>query len=262
MSAITIASVALLGIVAVATTINAQGISKMTFQQDSTAHITAVDVVAHTITVSYMQPLAICSNPVVPPSQTGTVTAPPAPTCSTPAGRPSDVLMEGQILATDVNDQVENDFTKMSVGDSVIVYFSYNGKSVTPATILTPYAIKDVSHSINGTVLPPQQGGAGSGSGTTGTIPPAQQSQSAVSILSNLSVGAQSSQVQVLQQKLQTLGYFPSSIVPSGYFGAVTKQAVIEYQAAMGLPATGFVGSMTREVLQAPTAPLMQPSRP
>lgn len=253
---IIIASVAALGVVAAAAASNAQ--SKITFQQDSTAHITAVDAVAHTITVSYMQPPATsCATlpGTVPPMS-------PVNNCPPSTGRPPDVLREGEVLATDVNDQVENDFTQMSVGDSVIVYFKDDGSAPRPFGYSSiPYAMKDVSHTIgcppgicgSSKKAPPQ---AVNNYQTAATAPP----QAVIS--TNLSAGAQGQQVLLLQQELQAMGYFPFSIAPTGYFGPTTKKAVMNYQAAKGLPATGLVNSATRQALfeqQAPSASVRMP---
>lgn len=68
-------------------------------------------------------------------------------------------------------------------------------------------------------------------------------------ITQDLKVGISNDQVAALQRKLQSLGYFPSSVQPSNYFGSVTRKAVIDFQTAHGLPALGFVGSMTRSAL-------------
>ena len=54
-----------------------------------------------------------------------------------------------------------------------------------------------------------------------------------------------------LQAFLGEQGYFnlPSG-ANLGYFGSVTKAALIKYQAAMGLPATGYFGPMTKNTIQ------------
>lgn len=79
------------------------------------------------------------------------------------------------------------------------------------------------------------------------TFPP--QTICPANIQNDLSSGVQSGEVVTLQAKLQVLGYFPNTAQPTGYFGSVTKQAVIQYQAANGLPQTGYVGPMTRKAL-------------
>jgi peptidoglycan hydrolase-like protein with peptidoglycan-binding domain len=69
------------------------------------------------------------------------------------------------------------------------------------------------------------------------------------SITINLSQGQKGVQVMLLQQKLQTLGFFAGPTAPTGYFGAVTKKAVQDFQKANGIDTTGFVGPLTRKAL-------------
>lgn len=64
--------------------------------------------------------------------------------------------------------------------------------------------------------------------------------------------GATGSQVTVIQERLQGLGYFNQS--PTGVFGSVTTSAVIQFQQANGLPTDGVVGEQTMRVLFSPSA--------
>lgn len=50
-----------------------------------------------------------------------------------------------------------------------------------------------------------------------------------------------------LQKRLAGLGFLSGT--PTGYFGSATQQAVKKFQAAHGIPATGYVGSLTRATL-------------
>jgi hypothetical protein len=59
-----------------------------------------------------------------------------------------------------------------------------------------------------------------------------------------LTVGSTGADVSELQAILVSNGYLASGL-PSGYFGALTKAAVMKWQAAVGLPATGFFGPMS-----------------
>lgn len=63
-----------------------------------------------------------------------------------------------------------------------------------------------------------------------------------------LSFGAESAEVRQLQRVLKTLGHFNYSSA-TGYFGDVTKQAVLSYQKKKGLPQTGTVNLETRRAL-------------
>lgn len=66
----------------------------------------------------------------------------------------------------------------------------------------------------------------------------------ATTFVSNLTVGSRGAEVTALQNKL---GVSPAT----GYFGAITKAAVVAYQASKGISATGFVGPLTRASLNA-----------
>lgn len=69
----------------------------------------------------------------------------------------------------------------------------------------------------------------------------------------NLSVGSTGADVSALQTWLISKGFsIPSistGVATPGYFGQQTKTAVIAYQRSVGLPTTGFVGPLTRGVL-------------
>jgi cell wall-associated NlpC family hydrolase len=58
-----------------------------------------------------------------------------------------------------------------------------------------------------------------------------------------LSYGIRTSEVKNLQNDLKSLGYFKAT--STGYFGSITKSAVISYQKANGLTADGIVGKKT-----------------
>ncbi len=65
----------------------------------------------------------------------------------------------------------------------------------------------------------------------------------------DLSLGDKNSEVVLLQDRLKYEGLFPN-IESTGYFGAITKKAVIEYQKKHNIePAVGYVGKITRGVL-------------
>jgi peptidoglycan hydrolase-like protein with peptidoglycan-binding domain len=59
--------------------------------------------------------------------------------------------------------------------------------------------------------------------------------------------GVQAEEVKQIQTQLKKLGYFNNEI--TGYYGEVTKEAVIAYQKANGFSADGVVGSATWKVL-------------
>ncbi len=73
----------------------------------------------------------------------------------------------------------------------------------------------------------------------------------------DLTVGSVGDDVTELQTVL-IAGGFLALEAPTGTFGPLTRAAVVKYQAAHNLPATGYVGSLTRGVLNtaATTAPV------
>ncbi len=68
---------------------------------------------------------------------------------------------------------------------------------------------------------------------------------SIASIDANLSFGSRGQAVTDLQNLLIGKGFLSGQA--SGGFYSLTKRAVVTYQSSFGLPATGFVGPMTRE---------------
>lgn len=63
----------------------------------------------------------------------------------------------------------------------------------------------------------------------------------------NFGIGSSNQDVLELQNRLMAEGYF--TVTPTGYFGPVTQSAVMRYQAAHGISATGYVGVQTRTML-------------
>lgn len=63
----------------------------------------------------------------------------------------------------------------------------------------------------------------------------------------NLKFGLSGDEVKLLQGILKVKGYFTGE--PTGYFGAITQNAVRAFQKANGLTADGVVGPMTRSLL-------------
>ena len=73
----------------------------------------------------------------------------------------------------------------------------------------------------------------------------------------NLTVGSTGADVVALQTALMNAGYnipaIASGVAAPGYFGSQTQAAVKLFQAANGVPNTGFVGPLTRGVLNGGT---------
>ncbi len=61
----------------------------------------------------------------------------------------------------------------------------------------------------------------------------------------NLSLGSRSDAVSCLQIALIAAGHLEIS-APTGYFGDMTKMAVMHWQEAAGVPATGYFGQLSR----------------
>jgi hypothetical protein len=66
----------------------------------------------------------------------------------------------------------------------------------------------------------------------------------------NLSVGSQGAEVAALQTFLEGKGLLviPAGVV-KGYFGQLTKAALMKYQTSVDVPATGYFGPITRGVM-------------
>ncbi len=73
---------------------------------------------------------------------------------------------------------------------------------------------------------------------------------SSLTLTRNLQLGARGDDVKNLQLFLIEKGYLGASY-GTGYFGGLTKAAVIKFQKAKGLPSTGYVGLLTRAQLSA-----------
>lgn len=64
----------------------------------------------------------------------------------------------------------------------------------------------------------------------------------------SLRVGSRGEAVKQLQTKLQQLGYFSGTV--DGIYGNATRQAIVEFQTATGMPADGIAGAETLAQLQ------------
>ena len=68
--------------------------------------------------------------------------------------------------------------------------------------------------------------------------------------LHTLAPGNTGPDVELVQETLQKLGFFPASIAPNGVFGPATERSVKAFQKAQGLTQTGGVGPQTAAALQ------------
>jgi hypothetical protein len=84
---------------------------------------------------------------------------------------------------------------------------------------------------------------------STGTDKTAATVSVPTSLTKTLKKGSSGAEVQLLQEKLKTLGYFPSDTATTNYFGNTTLKAVKDFQQAKGLSPTGTVDAKTRNLL-------------
>lgn len=71
-----------------------------------------------------------------------------------------------------------------------------------------------------------------------------------VDIEQSLQFGDQTDQVRRLQDGLKALSYFPKDTPSTGYFGSITQESVIAFQADHDIEQIGIVGPQTRAALQ------------
>ena len=210
--------------------------------------VAAVSVDPQTATITFYAPVPLAACQEGSPCSYGKETTSTA------------ILNQGKVMVLDANDGVENDFTQMKVGNSVVVYFK-SGGTITDV----PYVVKDNS-------LTPSSARYGVSSGgivatataqqtytiqpvpavtsTPGIISSAPVPVSAITITEDIGIGSDSNQVPILQSKLKSLGYFPANTPITGYFGSITEKAVQSFQAVRGIPDTGYVGPLTRQALE------------
>src|SRR3989344_3151646 len=79
-----------------------------------------------------------------------------------------------------------------------------------------------------------------------------------VPITHTLTVGSEGQEVSTLQSILSQLSLFTGEI--TGYFGQITKQAVMAFQKAHDLDPAGIVGPLTRSVLNNTAAATAYPT--
>ena len=84
----------------------------------------------------------------------------------------------------------------------------------------------------------------------TGTTTP---TPAPTGITKNLGLGSWGTQVTFLQTILIQQGYL--QVPATGYFGVLTRRAVMEFQRARNIMVTGFVGPLTRDALQNTASP-------
>lgn len=101
-------------------------------------------------------------------------------------------------------------------------------------------------------VLPP-------GDIITGQATPMENTMARIIFHNDLKIGMSGGEVFELQYILQVRGYLPSDHALTNYFGAKTQAAVMAFQRARGISATGFVGPLTRAALNGDSQPDVPP---
>lgn len=92
--------------------------------------------------------------------------------------------------------------------------------------------------------------------GTTSTV-----ASTATTFTSDLTIGSTGASVTALQQFLVNQGYLSMPAGASyGYFGSMTKAAVVKFQAANGISSTGYFGPLTRAAANALQTPVTVPT--
>jgi peptidoglycan hydrolase-like protein with peptidoglycan-binding domain len=66
----------------------------------------------------------------------------------------------------------------------------------------------------------------------------------------NLQAGTNSEKVKKVQEILKSLGYLSQETQTTNYFGPKTKEAILKFQQANGLPVTGNFGPATRQAIK------------
>lgn len=107
-------------------------------------------------------------------------------------------------------------------------------------------------------------GGGGGGGGVIIPPTPVTPTTNACYVWStNLTIGSTGADVVALQTWLMGNGFDIPALSQGrsqrGYYGATTAAAVARYQASVGIPATGFLGALTRAALNASCTPTNPP---
>lgn len=169
------------------------------------------------------------------------------------------VVLYGENWASYVDDVPDSFFMNYTIGDDILSVSDYNinEETSTAETIDVDKGLAfvgtETGAEISSFVVLPD-----SSSFIPGDIPDENSTDlitensdcvSNIEFTSFLSVGMNSSEIKEMQILLQCLGFFPQDQVANGNFGAITEQAVKNFQAAYGIDQVGYVGPGTREAL-------------
>ena len=130
--------------------------------------------------------------------------------------------------------------------------------TVTPVSTSTPSTLQQQIQALLQQIAALQQqirnliaGQIGTGTSTPPVIPPGQVGkQACISLGRDVSEGDSGDDVRGIQQMLASNPAYGFNASPTGYFGPMTKRAMMRYQEMNGIVAsssgTGYVGSLTR----------------
>jgi len=182
---------------------------------------TAVTLDSSTVTA----PTSVASTPTPTPTPTPVTTSTPAPVTTTTSTTQTPTSSESQ-------------GQRMTLGNGQVVYVSSTGAFTNAAG--QPVANSAVSASV-----------------VSGPSTPASSfGQQVRAIATDLRVGSKSDGVATLQQYLISENKGSAALALSGagataYFGALTRAALAEFQASVGIsPAVGYFGPITRSYLR------------
>ncbi len=157
-------------------------------------------------------------------------------TCSISGDWSGAVAFTGEKVITNIGS--DSTYTLSCLGEGGMVNTSVYVK-VAPAASATGTASAVVSTpQLTVTTLNPATGA------------PLASVASPVMLTRNLQFGVHGDDVKNLQLFLVAQGHLSAGLA-TGYFGGLTKAAVIKFQKAKGLPSTGYVGLLTRAQLSA-----------
>lgn len=222
--------------------------------------------VSYTVTAADSSTQAYTVTVTIAPIGTHTITA--------SAGGNGSISPSGSVSVNDGSDQA---FT-------ITPNSGYHIDTVTADSVAvsatSPYTFTNVTanHTISATfvadavVVVSGGGGGGSSSGGSGyaynynqilnnainnkTIQPVVNQSTSYIFTKNMTVNTRSTDIMTLQQFLNRNGYPVATSGPgslgneTNYFGTLTFKALIRFQRSVGLPATGYFGPMTRELIK------------
>jgi len=210
-------------------------------------------------------PIVVVPTPVV-------VTPVPVVTPAVPATTPAEVVAPSVVVTTPVVPVISYNFTKNLVVGSVGTEVRELQKALKDSGHFTYPTITGYFGNVTKNALIAYQ--QANGLTTSGQLDsatravlnsgfvastPAPTASVSYNFTKNLGVGSVGNEVRELQKALKDSGHFVYPTI-TNYFGNVTKNALIAYQKANGLTASGKLDSATRSALGSGSAPVSTPA--